>query len=110
MTGLGQMHRRITLMREETVQGAGGRMLRTTPIIADVWAAVEETPGGAIERGDKQIFTNSARFTVRFARKYLMARVVEWRGARYRITGTGTTREGTPSISFSAQLMEGEQL
>jgi len=108
MTALNTLRRRVTLMREEKIQGAGGRMVSTTPIIAEVWAAVEETPGGAIERGDKQIFTSSARFTVRYAKSYLMTRVIEWRGARYRITSTGASRDNIPTISFSGQLQEGE--
>ena len=106
MTALSNMRRRITLMREEKQQGAGGRLVSTTPIIADVWAVVEESAGGAEERADKQVFGGTARFTVRYREPYMLARQIEWRGARYRISSTETDRLPVHSLTFSARLME----
>ncbi len=108
MSALGNLRRRITLMREEKMQGAGGRLTTTTPIIADVWATVTEAAGGAEERADKQIFTRSAEFSVRYSKSYLMTRVIKWRGQKYRVTGTQANQTGTPMLHFSARLLEGD--
>lgn len=106
MTVLGNMRRRITLMREENIQGAGGRMIKATPVIGDVWATIEESAGSAQERADKQIFGGSARFTTRYSKQYLLVRQIEWRGVRYRVTGTDISRGGTPTLTFAARVME----
>ncbi|MBL4837126.1 MAG: phage head closure protein [Kordiimonadaceae bacterium] len=110
MSALATMRRRITLMREDKSQGAGGRLVSTHPIIADVWATVEESAGGAEERADKQIYGGTARFTVLYSQNYTLARVIEWRGARYRVSGTEVQREGAPMLVFNARLMEGSTL
>ena len=110
MSGFAAMRHRITLMREEMVQGAGGRMVKTNPVLADVWAQVEESAGSAEERGDKQVFGGSASFTVRFQVGYQLARVIEWRGARYRISGTAASRGNVQTLTFTAKLMEGSML
>lgn len=107
MSMLGNLRRRITLMQEKKSQGAGGRFVKTTPIIADVWATIEESAGGAEERADKQIFASSARFTVRYAKPYKLTRVIEWRGQTYRVTGTEVSRAGMPALTFNARLTEG---
>ena len=106
MTALSNMRRRITLMREEKQQGAGGRLASVTPIIADVWAVVEESAGGVEERADQQIFGSSARFTVRYREQYRLARQIEWRGARYRISSTEADQSPVQSLTFIARLME----
>ncbi|MEX0299198.1 MAG: phage head closure protein [Kordiimonas sp.] len=110
MTVLGNLRRRITLMREEKIQGAGGRFYKNTPIIADVWATVSEVTGGAEERADKQIFTRGAEFSVRYSKPYLMTRVIKWRGQKYRVTSTQTTEASTPMLNFSARLLEEDML
>ena len=107
MSNLGNLRRRITLMREENIQGSGGRVVKTTPVIADVWATVEESATSVQERADKQIFGASAHFKVRYAPHYTLAQYIEWRGQTYRITGTEASRGGTPMLTFNARLSEG---
>lgn len=110
MSTLANLRRRVTLMRDEKIQGAGGRFITTNPIIADVWATVEESAGSIAERGDKQIYGGTARFTVRYSQHYAAARVIEWRGARYRITSREAKRNGIRTLTFSARLTEGSSL
>jgi len=105
MTGIATRRHRITLMREEDSIGAGGRMVKTTPIIATAWADIEESVGGVEERADKQIFPSNARFTVRYNTVYQLTRVISWRGAQYRISSTERSLRGDQSLAFQARLM-----
>lgn len=106
MTGIATRRHRITLMREEDSIGGGGRMVKTTPIIATAWADIEESAGGVEERADKQVFPFNARFTVRYNTVYQVARVIGWRGAQYRISGTERSLVGDQSLVFQARLMD----
>ncbi|MFC3051652.1 phage head closure protein [Kordiimonas pumila] len=108
MTMLAGMRHRITLMQEQNVIGAGGRITKTTPIITDVWAEVTEGLAGGVERADKQIYPTSARFKVRYNAAYQAARVVVWRGVRYRIQGTERMLGTNPTLTFDTRLIEGE--
>lgn len=111
MTGsaLAMRRHRITLMQQKESIGAGGRMVKTTPILADVWAAVSEGAGGASERADKQIFPSTARFTVRYNTAYQQARFISWRGARYKVQGMERAlNTNNATLTFDTQLTEGE--
>lgn len=108
--GLAARRHRITLMAEEKSQGAGGRFVTTTPIIADVWAAADEAGGTLIERGSHEFVPARVRFTVQFSPAYQSARRIAWKGATYRVSGLQANRYGaSPSLSFEAALMEGNQ-
>jgi len=99
---------RITLMAEEKSQGAGGRLTTTTPVIADVWAAVEEAGGTYIERGAHEIFPARVQFTTYYRASYQRTRRIEWQGAHYRVNGLKANRFASlPSLLFEASLMEG---
>ena len=110
MNGLAARRYRVTLMAEEKSQGAGGRLVTTSPILADVWAAVEESSGSLIERGAHEFLPTRARFTVQYRPGYQSARRIEWRGGLYRISGMQANRSAAaPSLMFEAALMEGDQ-
>jgi len=108
--GLAARRHRIVLMAEVQSQGAGGRMVTTTPIIADVWAAAEETGGSLSERAAHENMPTRARFTTQFRPNYQSARRILWRGATYRVSGLQANRHAAvPSLMFEAALTEGSQ-
>jgi len=110
VTGLAARRHRITLMAEEKSQGAGGRFVTTTPIIADVWAAAEESGGSLAERASHEILPTRVRFTVRFSAAYQRARRIMWQGATYRVSGLQANQFGAlPSLALETVLMEGSQ-
>jgi len=107
--GIASRRHRITLYRERQSQGAGGRLQTSTPVLADVWAAVEESAGSLTERAGHEWVPLQARFTVRYQAAHLAAKRLSWRGNLYRITGTAASRGGlSPLITFDAKLMEGD--
>jgi len=104
--GLAARRHRITLMAEEKSQGAGGRFVTTTPIVADVWAAAEESGGSLAERAAHEILPARVRFTVRYSAAYQRARRILWQGATYRVNGLQANQFGAlPSLAFEATLM-----
>jgi len=110
LSGLAARRHRITLMAEEKTQGAGGRFVTTSPIIADVWAAVEEGSGGLVERAVHEFLPAQARFTTQYKAAFLQARRISWQGGTYRISGQQPSRSGSvSSLTFEASLMEGNQ-
>lgn len=109
-TGLAARRHRITLMAEEKSQGAGGRFVTTTPIIADVWAAAEENGGSLAERGEHEVLPSRVRFTMQFSTAYQRTRRIGWLGAIYRVSNMQADRySALPSIAFEATLTEGSQ-
>ena len=110
LSGLAARRYRITLMAEEKTQGAGGRFVTTSPIIADVWASVEESNGALVERAVHEFLPTQASFTTRYKAAFLHARRIRWQGGTYRVSGQQANRAGsTPSLTFEASLMEGNQ-
>jgi head-tail adaptor len=110
LKGLAARRHRITLMAEAKSQGAGGRFVTTTPIIADVWASVDEEGGALTERAAHEFLPARVRFTCQYCAPYQQARRILWRGATYRITSQQAEAFGAlPSLNFDAVLMEGNQ-
>jgi len=106
--GLAARRHRITLMAEDKSQGAGGRMVITTPIIADVWAAADETGGSLAERAAHENMPVRVRFTTQYRTSYQSARRILWRGATYRVSGLQANRHAAvPSLMFETALTEG---
>ncbi|WP_417459232.1 hypothetical protein [Kordiimonas sp.] len=89
MTGgsLGARRHRITLMGEASTLGAGGRINRTTPIIADVWAEVEAETLNVTERAEARALGGKATFRTAYKGAFQAARFAEWQGVRYRLEG-----------------------
>ncbi len=111
LSGLAARRHRITLMREEKSQGAGGRFVTTSPIITDVWAAVSEQGGSLLERGEHEHMPERVRFTVQYRSQYQQARRIGWKGAVYRVSGQqAQSLNALPSLIFDATLTEGNQL
>ncbi|WP_417462853.1 hypothetical protein [Kordiimonas sp.] len=81
----GARRHRVTLMAEQSSAGAGARLIRSTPIIADVWAEVETVALGVAERADAQAISGKATFRTAYKSSYKAARLAEWRGVRYRL-------------------------
>ncbi|MBL4791003.1 MAG: head-tail adaptor protein, partial [Kordiimonadaceae bacterium] len=88
MSSLASRRHRITLMAEVKNQGAGGRMTYTSPVIADVWASVEENNSSFVQRASHENLPARARFVTQFRNAYQSARRLSWRGMTYRITGS----------------------
>ncbi len=105
---LSKMRRRVTLLSEETNIGAGGRQQKNYPLIADVWAKVEESGTQLENRADGEIFPAKASFTVRYSYRFAAAKAIEWRGQIYRVTGTQIDRSFEPMIMFSASTKAGD--
>jgi len=111
VNGLAARRHRVTLMAEEKSQGAGGRFVTTTPIIADVWASAEENGGSLSERGEHENLPLRVQFTAQYLASYQKTRRISWQGATYRVSGMQVNRySAMPSIAFEAALMEGNQL
>ncbi len=102
---LGARRHRITLMGEDRTQGAGGRVIQTSPIIADVWAEADEEVS-IRERAGGQALTHAASFTFAYSRPYLAARFVEWQGRRYRVASLKAAGVKDRQIEISAQEVQ----
>lgn len=98
---LGARRHRITLMGEDRTQGAGGRVIQTSPIIADTWAEADEDVS-VRERAGGQALVHAARFTLAYARPYLAARFIEWQGRRYRVSSLKASGVKDRQIEISA--------
>lgn len=83
---LGQMRYRISLMREEYHQGAGGRLVKTTPIIASVWVSVADSEADLIDRAGAQKQNELLTVNMRYCETYMDASYARLDGAVYRIT------------------------
>ncbi|MCK0068040.1 phage head closure protein [Kordiimonas laminariae] len=110
MNMLSNMRRRVTLLSEATHIGAGGRQQKTHPLIADVWAKVEEDGNQLETRADGEIFPAKAKFTVRYSYRFAKAKAIEWRQQHYRVTGMVIDRSFEPMINFTAVTKMGEQV
>lgn len=101
----GAMRHRITLMGEEFTQGAGGRMTATSPIIANVWARMDDPSSAKTEQGDKQYLAGSITFETWFQQEYTAARFIEFGPNRYKVQLA--TKKGlmSPKIEFQTVLI-----
>ncbi|WP_417451282.1 hypothetical protein [Kordiimonas sp.] len=91
---IGARRHRITLMADKSIQGAGGRLQKSRPIIADVWAEAKQSARFAAGGAEALEHTEKASFTVPYLAAYLEARFAEWEGRLYRLESyslTGTT-------------------
>ncbi len=82
---LGARRHRITLMGEASTLGAGGRINRTTPVIADVWAEVEAETQSVSERAEARALGGKASFRTSYRSPLQAARFAEWQGVRFRL-------------------------
>jgi len=96
----GSMRHRVTLMGEATTQGAGGRMIPTSPIIADVWASMTEHASTKTQRGDKQFLGGSLAFETWFQPEYAATRLIEFGPNRYKVLSVSKKGQVTPTIEF----------
>lgn len=77
---------RVTLMTEESNFGAGGRKQTTTPVLAEVWAEVSPVSFMLQERGGRENSASGISVTCVYQASFTVAKQLEWRGRRYRIT------------------------
>ncbi len=96
----GSMRHRITLMGEATTQGAGGRMMPTSPIIADVWASMGELSSTKNQRGDKQFLGDAVAFETWFQPEYRAARIIQFGPDRYKVQSVSKKGLMTPTLQF----------
>lgn len=96
----GSMRHRITLMAEVTTQGAGGRMIPTSPIIADVWASMSEPSSTKTQRGDRQFLGDAVAFETWFQPEYTATRLIEFGANRYKVQSVSKKGQVTPTIEF----------
>ncbi|MCJ9428690.1 phage head completion protein [Kordiimonas marina] len=102
MTVLGDFRDRITLMREEKLQGAGGRMTLMTPIIADAWAQVVLTGGSLSTIASRQELGVTATIRTHAGEGYGGARRIAWQGRTFRVTSSRATGADRRFLEFSA--------
>lgn len=105
MASLGKKRCRIKLMGEETFQGAGGRMVTTDPIIADVWADMGENSGGQNVRGSRQFIGEEASFRTRYKQDYTATRKIGFGTKIYKVRSLQITTGLTPEINFQTTLL-----
>ena len=96
----GSMRYRITLMDEAFTQGAGGRMIPTSPIIADVWASVGEPSAAKVQRADRQFLGAVVIFETWFQPEYALTKLVEFGPNRYKVQSFRKKGLVTPTIEF----------
>ncbi len=96
----GSMRHRVTLMGEATTQGAGGRMILTSPIIADVWASMGELSSTKTQRGDKQFLGDVVAFETWFQPEYAATRLIQFGPNRYKVQSVSKKGQITPTIEF----------
>ncbi len=102
---IGARRHRITLMGEAMRAGAGGRLTRERPVIADVWA--EASLSGSMAGGENgPALSEKASFTLAYHRHYLNARFVEWDGRVFRVEAYRLTGTAVRHISFDASRLQ----
>ncbi len=87
-------------MGETSIQGAGGRMIPTSPIIADVWASMGEFSSTKTQRGDKQFLGDAAVFETWFQPEYMATRLIQFGPSRYKVQSVRKKGQITPTIEF----------
>ena len=97
---VGSMRHRITLMDEVLTQGAGGRMIATSPIIADVWAGIDERSAATVQRAGHQFIGGSITFETWFHTDYTAAKIIQFGPARYKVQTFRKKGVVTPTIEF----------
>ncbi len=106
MTKLGSMRHRVTLMGEDTMQGAGGRILATDPVIADVWATVNDPAGSLEEQGGRQFIGQAVSFEVHYQPGFMAARKVGFGSSVYKVHSVERTMGLTPVIRYQASRLQ----
>ena len=106
---MGARRHRITLMREDLTEGAGGRLQRSRPIIADVWAEASLSAGVTPGQTGGRVREEKASFTMGYHHAYLKARFIAWDGKTFHVTAYSLTGTSNRLISFdAARLHENE--
>ncbi len=100
----GSMRHRITLLDQSFTQGAGGRMIPTSPIIADVWASIGERGAATVQRADHQFLGSSVTFETWFQDEYTTTRIIEFGSMRYRVQSFRKRGLVTPTIEFQTVI------
>jgi hypothetical protein len=102
---LGARRHRITLMGESMQRGAGGRLTRERPIMADVWA--EASLSGIVSGGENgTALTEKASITTAYHAGYLAARFAEWDGSLFRIDAYRLIGTTSRQIIFEASRLK----
>lgn len=103
---IGARRHRVTLMAEQMIKGAGGRLTRNRPIIADIWAEVSES---ATTSGSDSGVTlvEKASITAPYSSAYRNARFLEWDGRLFRVESYRLSGTITRLISFDASRLQG---
>lgn len=98
---IGARRHRITLMSERMMRGAGGRLVRERPIIADVWA--QASLSGAVGVTDSgTALSEKVSVAVPYHAAYVQARFLAWEGNTFRIESYRFEGTTTRRISFDA--------
>ena len=105
---LGQMRHRITLMREVYDKGAGGRLVLTTPIIADVWASIDDSAESQTEQADQQKSTSVLTVRTRYRRSLMAAGRALICGCHFRITSKQKRGLLNPVIEMQLRSLSNE--
>lgn len=99
--GIGNRRCRISLFSAEKQQGTGGRLLESTPLIADVWASMSDQSLTLAEAGGRQSQKEEMRFQLPYEAAYMQAKFIELGTTRYRVQRVSRSGEIIPLLSFS---------
>lgn len=106
---IGRMRHRLTLMGEQYSQGAGGRLALTTPIIAEVWASVDDSARSREENASQQHSKATLSAQFQYAKHLMSAQRVSFLGNSYRITGLAKRGILNPIITLEARSVGTEK-
>lgn len=105
MGAIGERRYRIALHDTSSSFGAGGRPIKTSPHIADVWAAMEDTESSLTEQGDRQKTISSTSFVTEFAPEYMYTKSIIMGQNRYRVISVRKAGTLRPIIHFSVRAL-----
>jgi hypothetical protein len=103
---LAAMRSRVTLMGEVQNVGAGGRVVITTPIIAEVWAEVLGTAQSQPTEAEGRRTKDSAVFRFHYAPNYWPVAYIKENGRLYKVTSKSKTDDLVPAIEVQARSVK----
>lgn len=99
---LADLRHRVVLMDQKQTQGQGGRMVETTPIIAEAWAAVENASAQFSDRQARQYLADKIQITIPYAPSLMATKVIGFGGCQYQVGSISRSHSLQPTIRIEA--------
>lgn len=99
---LAERKHRVTLMGQQMLQGAGGRMSETTPLIAEVWATLDRESAQLSSRQSRQRLNDRLHFTIPYSPTYMATKIIRFEGRLYLIASLSRNHTLQPTITIEA--------